>query len=137
MMRNQSGFSYAELLAAMTLFSVVAAGLTTNTVATMRSNGMSRGATAAAALLNDKIEQFRAMDPATNPADLTAGYHADPNNPMTPLGHRGGNMNRSWMVAANSPKVGLSEVVVTVTWSDPLPRRLTAVTYVCRTATCG
>jgi len=77
------------------------------------------------------------MDPATNPADLTAGYHADPNNPMTPLGHRGGNMNRSWMVAANSPKVGLSEVVVTVTWSDPLPRRLTAVTYVCRTATCG
>ncbi len=136
-MRNEKGFSYVELLASLTIFSVVAAGLATNTVGTIRANGMSRGATAAAALLNDKIEQFRALDPATSPADLTPGYHADPRNPMNPLGQTGGNMNRTWVVTPNSPKSGLSEVVVTVTLTDPVPRTLSAVTYVCRTVTCG
>ena len=91
----------------------------------------------AQALLNDKIEQFRALDPATSPADLTPGYHADPRNPMNPLGQAGGNINRTWVVTPSRPKMGLSEVVITVTWTDPVPRALSAVTYACATATCG
>jgi len=135
--RNQLGISLVEVLGGLTIFSVVASGLATSTVATMRSNKMSRNTGAAAALIQDKIEQFRALDPTTNPAELTAGSHSDANNPVTALGAAGGSYTRSWTVTANTPQQGLSEVVVTVSWSSPSTRTLTGVAYVCSTSTCS
>lgn len=135
-MRTQHGLTMLEVMVAITLFLVIAAGLASTTIGSIRANATSKDLTAAAALVHDKIEQFRALDPAVNPADLTAGFHSDPLNPLNALGQTGGIFHRSWAVAANSPTFGVSQVAVTVTWRDPTPRTLVGVTYVCRTTTC-
>ena len=134
---TQRGLSLLEVLASVTIFSLAAAGLASSTVATIKGNGVSRDTAAAVALLQDKIEQFRAADPTANPADLTPGYHSDPLSPLNSLGQPGGVFTRSWTVAPNTPRLGLSQVTVRVAWSGPEPRSVQATTYVCRTATCS
>lgn len=134
---RQNGTSLIEVLAAVTIFAIVAAGAAVGTITTIKGNATSRGVTAAAALIHDKIEQLRALDPTANPADLKAGAHADANNPLTELGARGGIYRRTWVVTPNSPRRGLSEIVITVEWSDGVPRTLRSATYVCRSATCS
>jgi prepilin-type N-terminal cleavage/methylation domain-containing protein len=135
--QGESGLSLIEVLAGIAIFSVVAAGLASSTVATIRANAVSRDTATAAALIQDKLEQFRALDPAGNPADLTAGTHSDANNPVNALGAAGGSFTRKWTVTANTPRRGLSQVVVTVSWASAQRRTLTGVAYVCSTSTCS
>lgn len=136
--RSTSGFSLIELLAAMTLFAVVASALTASTVGTMKANYTSKQTAAASALIHDKIEQLRSLDPAANPADLQTGSHNDPLNPLTPLGQAQGAFTRTWAVTPNTPKVGLSQVAVSVSWTGSSgTRSVVGVTYVCRTASCN
>ncbi len=135
---NQSGFSLLEVLSSMTVFAIAAAGLASTTISTTKSNSTSRHTTVAIALIQDKIEELRSMDPTTNPADFAGGSHADASNPMTALGAAGGAYTRTWQVNLNTPAIGLSEVVVTVAWNSPDgPRSLSAVTFICRTASCS
>jgi prepilin-type N-terminal cleavage/methylation domain-containing protein len=133
---NPRGITLIESVAAMAILAIIAAGAATGTIGTMRGNLSSRTATVAAALIHDKIEQLRALDPTTNPADLTAGTHNDALNPLTELGAAGGIYSRSWTIVANSPRQGLADVKVTVTWKDPRSRTLSSATYLCLTATC-
>jgi type II secretory pathway pseudopilin PulG len=126
-----------EVLVGVSIFAVIAAGLASSTIATARANGVSKETAAAAALVQDKIERFRSLDPTTNPAELTAGTHADPNNPVTALGAAGGYFTRTWTVTANTPRTGMSQVVVSVTWKNHAQRTLTGVAYVCSSATCS
>jgi prepilin-type N-terminal cleavage/methylation domain-containing protein len=136
-LRSQRGISLLEVLASVTLFGIAAAGLSAGTMANIRGNSSSRAAATASALILDRIEQFRALDQTTNPADLTSGTHQDPLNPIDGLGRAGGSFRRSWVVNPNTPRKGLSEVIVTVTWLDPIPRSLTGVTFVCGTDKCS
>ena len=92
---------------------------------------------AASALVQDKIEQLQSLDPTTNPADLTAGTHQDPGNPLTASGVAGGQFVRSWRVTRNSPGLGLAQVIVGVTWSTAGGHSMNGVTYVCITSTCS
>ena len=133
---RHDGFSMIEVLAGLTIFAVVSAGLAATTISTVKANSTSRELTAASALIHSKIEAFRALDPAANPADLTAGTHDDASNPITPLGTAGGEFRRSWVVTTNTPKIGMSRVVVRVTFNNPDAYTMTGVTYVCRTSTC-
>jgi len=135
-LRTEAGISLIEVLAALTVFAIIAAGAATGTISTTRGNATSRHATAASALIHDQIEQLRALDPATNPAALTNGSHTDPLNPISDIGTAGGIFTRTWTVTRNSPRTGLADVRVTVTWKDPSSRTLTSATYVCLTATC-
>lgn len=134
---SQDGTSLIEVLAAVTLFAIIAAGAAAGTITTIRGTSTSRDVTAAAALIHDKIEQLRALDPTANPVDLRAGPHSDASNPLTALGERGGMYRRTWTVTTNTPRRGLSEVVVTVTWNDGSPRTLRSATYLCGSATCA
>ncbi len=133
---DQRGFAMLEVMAAVGLFAIVAGGLGAVTVGSMRANNVSKQTTVAAAMIQNKIERFRALNPAVLSADLTPGYHADPST-LTPLGMANGAYSRSWVVTANTPKIGLSQVAVTVTWTSTTPRTLTGVTYVCVQANCG
>lgn len=136
-LRQQHGASLVEVLAAVTVFALIAAGSAAGTIASYRGATTSRGTTVAAALIHDKIEQLRALDPSTNPADLTAGVHMDPRNPLNEIGASGGLYTRLWTVLPDSPKRGLSTVIVTVLWNDGgVQRSLRNATYVCRNATC-
>ena len=134
---QQDGISLLEVLAGITLFAVVSVGLATTTISTIQANTASREMTTAAALIHDKMEDIRALDVSANPADLTAGTHQDPANPLTPLGAAGGTFTRSWVVTSNSPSLNISRVEVTVSFKTPEPRTMTGVTYVCRRRTCN
>jgi Tfp pilus assembly protein PilV len=134
---NDRGISLLEVLASITLFSVVAASLSATTIGTIKFNAASKDTAAASALVHDKVERFRTLNPAANPADLTPGTHSDALNPMTPLGKTGGRFSRVWTVTPNTPRIGLSLVVVTVTWNGPESRSVSGSTYVCRTETCS
>ncbi len=136
-LRTERGTSLIDALVAMTVFAIVAAGGAAGTIATVRSNAASRHVTAAAALIHDKIEQLRALDPTANPADLKAGTHTDPLNPITELGQQGGIFSRSWSVTTNAPRTGLARVTITVSWNDPKSRTQTSATYLCLSATCS
>ncbi|MFQ5665053.1 MAG: prepilin-type N-terminal cleavage/methylation domain-containing protein [Candidatus Binatia bacterium] len=138
--RSDSGFTLLEVLVALTLFAVVAAGLSVTTIGSVKANSQSRRVAAASALIQDKIEQLRALDPSTDPVDLQPGSHDDPLNPVTPLGGPNGTFTRTWVVTPNTPKIGLSEVVLTISWNgpdDPAPRSISAATYVCRSTACN
>jgi Tfp pilus assembly protein PilV len=135
-LRNQRGISLLEVITSVTLFAIAAAGLSAGTVANIRGNSSSRAASTASTLILDRIEQFRALDQTTNPADLTAGTHQDPLNPIDGLGRASGTFYRSWVVNTDSPRKGLAEVIVTVTWSDPNSRSMSGITFVCGTDKC-
>jgi len=125
------------VLASITVFAVAAAGLSTATIGTLQANTNSRDISAATALVQDKVEQLRALDPTANPPDLRAGSHSDASNPMTPLGAAGGHFSRTWVITSSTPQRGLAEAVVTVTWSRAgAPRWVRAVTYYCESKRC-
>ena len=131
------GFSTLEVLVGLALFAVVAAGLAVASVGATRANSTSNSISVASALIYDKIEQLRALDPSANPADIAPGEHVDAANPMTPLGTPGGQFTRTWVITPNTPRAGLSEAVVTVTWSESSPRGARGVTYICSSVSCS
>lgn len=136
-MRQQAGLSLVEVLVGLAIFSVIAAGLASSTVATIRANAVSRDTAAAAALVQDLIEKYRALDPAANPHWFAAGSHSDANNPLTALGTPGRTFTRTWTVLNDTPRRGLSQIVVTVSWKSPQWRQVTGVAYVCNNETCS
>lgn len=135
--QSESGFTLVEVLTALSIFAVVAAGMAKGTMASLRTNGFSKETVMGAALLQDSIEKFRAIDPTTNSALLTPGEHTDPNNPITSLGGAGGYFTRTWVVTANTPRTGMSKVVVKVSWANGTTRTLTGVAYLCSTLSCS
>jgi hypothetical protein len=126
-----------EILAGVAIFALVASGSMVLSIGSMKATTTSRQATAAATLIYDKVDQLRALDPATAAADLAAGSHSDPFNPMTENGEAGGKFTRTWFVTEDSPAIGLSEVVITVQWDDYATRTIQGTTYVCRRAGCS
>lgn len=135
--RTNSGFSIIEALVAISLFAVVAAGMATTTVSATRGNNTSKTISVAAALVHDKIEQLRSLDPAANPVDLNQGTHSDPANPLTATGTSDGTFTRTWTVTRNLPAPGLSFVRVRVAWNSPTPRQVEGVTFVCMNQSCN
>lgn len=130
------GMSLVEVCAAVAIFGIVTAGLTASTIGVIRTNSASRNTSVAAALIQQTVEQFRAVDPSTAPAELTAGTHDDPNNPIDGHGDPGGQFRRSWTVSRDI-QPGLAQVVVEISWNDPIARSMSAVTYVCQTDSCS
>jgi Tfp pilus assembly protein PilV len=147
-LRNQAGISFVEILGALSIFTVVASGLTTAVISNVRLTTRSKTIAAATALVQNKIEQLRAITPVVNtvPADLTVGTHSDPNNPLTALGDASGTFTRTWSVTGVSQYLngsvvgvlpGIVQVAVTVSWTTPIAGSLTAATYACTTQSCG
>ncbi|GIW39671.1 MAG: hypothetical protein KatS3mg076_0248 [Candidatus Binatia bacterium] len=140
-MRNpkagSGGSSLVEALVALAVFALVAGGLGAATVASTRANLASKRISAAAALVNDKIEELRSLDPALAGAQLAPGTYTDPQNPIDESGEPGGTYERTWQIAGDIPAPGLRRVVVQVSWNDPSPRVVTGVTYLCAKRECN
>ncbi len=134
---DSRGISLVEVLASVTLFSVVAAALSATTVATIKFNNVSKNTAVASALVHDEVERLRTLDNTVAQPDLTAGDHSDPHNPVTELGKDGGRFTRTWTVVPSTPRIGVALVVVTVTWTDSQSRSVAGSTYVCSSQTCS
>ncbi len=136
-LKTTHGISTMEVMVALALFAITAAGLAATTIAVTQQATRSKLATAATGLVEDLVEQLRALDPATKPWQLQGGTYNDPNNPITATGVSGGQFLRSWTVTPNTPALGLSRVEVRVDFSGPAGFRAFGVTYLCTTATCS
>lgn len=135
---GERGVTLTEILFAMLLFAVVAAGMTAATMATIRATAHSRNLAAAAALAHDKVEDLRALDlSGAMPDELAEGEHEDPANPLTPLGDTGGKFFRRWTVQHDEPNPGLATVDVEVVWQGALSGHVSEVSIICLTPTCA
>jgi prepilin-type N-terminal cleavage/methylation domain-containing protein len=134
---NQSGVSLIEVLAGVTVFGMVAAAASTSSISSVRANTASRATMAASALIQDKMEGLRSLDPTTGPADFSTGTHYDGANPLDSAGETGGIFTRSWTVTRDTPRRGMAEIVITISWTDTTYRNLSSATYVCLTSKCA
>jgi prepilin-type N-terminal cleavage/methylation domain-containing protein len=136
--QTETGLTLIEVLTGLSIFAVIAAGLASSTVATLRANQLSKETTAAASLVQDAIERFRSIDPAANSELLTAGAHVDVNNPLTEMGLAGGYFTRVWVVTTNLPRTGMKTVRVYVSWNSHGDQHtVNGVAYLCATSTCA
>jgi hypothetical protein len=102
--------------------------LTASTVATIRSNAVSRESITASTLAQDRIEELEAMD-SVRLSQMKSGTDVIGRQPGSP------EFTRQWAVATG-PTPGLIQVSVTVNWNAPEPRSLCTVAYLCRTPVC-
>lgn len=115
--RRERGFTIIEIMIAMTVLVIGMAGIVKLTVASMRASALSRHATEATVLAEDKMEFLRTVPVAalvsgTDQVDARGKVVADA--PYT----------REWAVAV-APAFATLTVSVTVTWyeeggTDPL-----------------
>ena len=106
---GQKGSSFIELLASVGVFSIVAIGLSPALLSARKVAATSRSQSMAMTLASDKIEQIRSQS-----GTVTAGS----DGPLNADGSSGGIFNRSWTVNGTDPEIGLSRVVVTVSWRE-------------------
>lgn len=128
---NQRGFSLTETLSSMLIFAIAAAGLTTSTLNVVRTNAVSRDLTTAAALIQDRIEQYRALSFPAGGLALSSG-----SDQIGGGGEAGGKFRRTWTIT-DGPSPGLATVNVLVSWQTSTgARSLRGTAYVCRRKTC-
>jgi len=108
MWRNEKGASVVEIMVALVIFGVglVAAArvLPESSAKTTRS----RNKTIAVNIAQEKIEEL--MSDGYQHADLAAGNHDDPDNPVS------GHYNRTWTVTDDTPVVDMKMISVSVTF---------------------
>jgi Tfp pilus assembly protein PilV len=98
MLKSQSGIGLIEIVIAMLIFGI---GITATTRA--------RNISVATNLAQAKIEAL--MGASLTGADLSAGTHDDPLNPLQR------HFTRMWTVTDNSPITGMKVLSVTVTYA--------------------
>jgi prepilin-type N-terminal cleavage/methylation domain-containing protein len=109
MLNSQKGVGLIEIVIAMLIFALgVTAAMRTlpeSNRATMRAQNV----TEATNLAQEKIEAL--MGSPFTDADLTAGNHVDPRNPLERI------YTRTWTVADNTPMSGMKLLAVTVLYT--------------------
>jgi prepilin-type N-terminal cleavage/methylation domain-containing protein len=123
MLKSQKGTSLIEILIAILLFgmglSFAMRTLPESNVATTRG----RNITKATNLAQEKIEEL--MSIPYSHADLAAGAHVDPENPINT------HFTRSWNVTVDVPIPGMKRVNVTVSFETANPDSMaTLATYI-------
>ncbi|MFA4946999.1 MAG: type II secretion system protein [Candidatus Krumholzibacteriia bacterium] len=109
MLKSQKGVGLIEIVIAMLIFGIgISAALRTlpdSNFATTRARNVS----VATNLAQEKIEAL--MGTSLNSADLSAGTHNDPQNPLER------HFTRTWTVTDNSPITDMKRLSVTVNYA--------------------
>ena len=118
--KDRRGFTLVEMMIALVLFGVGMMAL-----AQVLPNGLSvrdkaRRMSVATSMAQEEIERLR--DLPYNHADLAAGAHADPDNPVDDA------FVRNWAVQIDTPVANMKRVTVTVTFPTDGPDNQAAVT---------
>jgi type II secretory pathway pseudopilin PulG len=105
--RKTRGSSLLEVLAAVSLFSLVASGVGVLAVGSIRQTVVNRHGTAAAMLAQERLEELRGLDyPSVLPYSTTRTV-----NGLT--------YTVSHSVLDNNPASGMKTITATVTWNGP------------------
>lgn len=112
-MKN-AGFSLLETLVALAVFSIASVALTSGVTTSIRANHTSEHLTQATILAQDKLEALLASAPtfATGSDAPRAGF------------------TRTWTITDDTPSIGVSQIVVSVSWTDYSPHTITVMTVV-------
>lgn len=108
MLRDQRALTLVELLVVCVIIGIAFLGLAGIFPLGMKNLNQSRMRTVATDLAQEKMEELLKM--RTTDADLAAGAHDDPDNPVRTT------FNRSWTVTDDTPVAGMKKVVVRVTY---------------------
>jgi len=111
---GNTGYSLLEILVALAIFSIAAVGLTSNVTFSIRTTHISERFTHATILAQDQLEALSAR-----PAVRVSGSDT-PQSGFT----------RTWTVIPHTPQTGVTQIDVTVSWTDYQPRTITLSTVV-------
>ena len=113
---GQEGFTFFELMQALTLSSIGLLALSSLTMGTIHANAKARRITTAATLAEAKMEEIRTV----NYADVAAGSDE--------VVDTGISYSRTWGVCADCPIHGTKQVTLTVQWPDQGTQHVTLET---------
>ena len=122
MLENENGMTMIELLVVCVIISIAFMGLVTLFPLSMQNVNDSRMRTVAMNLAQETMEEL--LDLRTNHADLNAGTHNDPDNPVRTT------FNRFWTITDNTPVADMKQIEVRVTYPrGSTTRDVTVVAY--------
>lgn len=122
MINNENGMTMVELLVVCVIISIAFMGLVAIFPLGMQNVNESRMRTVATDLAQERMEELLSL--RTNHADLTAGTHDDPDNPVRST------FNRSWTVTDDTPVADMRQIEVIVTYPHgSTTRDVTVVAY--------
>ncbi len=123
--RRQQGVSLLEVLAALTLFSIVASGVAALAVQSMVRTVENKHASAAALIAQQTLEELRGLEYD----DIAGG--------STTVTMQGQEYDVETVVLAGTPAAGMSHITVTVSWTGPEGSRSYAVETIYTDITSG
>jgi prepilin-type N-terminal cleavage/methylation domain-containing protein len=122
MFDNENGMTMVELLVVCVIISIAFMGLVAVFPLGMQNINDSRMRTVATDLAQERMEEL--LDLRTSNADLNAGDHTDPDNPVRST------FNRFWSVTDNTPVADMKQIEVRVTYPHgSTTRDVTVVAY--------
>lgn len=109
-LRSGAGFTLVEVLVAVGILSVGMLGLAVGAISITRANKTAQFHTMATNLAQEKLEQIK----ATTVANVTQCLSSCETAPT----YLGVTFTRKWTVTADTPAGGLTQITVTVDWTD-------------------
>lgn len=107
-LHDQNALTLVELLVVCVVIGIAFMGLAGIFPLGMKNLNQSRMMTVATDLAQEKLEELLKL--RSTHADLVAGDHADPDNPVRTA------FNRYWTVTDDTPMTGMKKIVVRVTY---------------------
>ena len=125
---DQRGYTFNELLAAMSLCMVAVMSYSLNSASMFRQQTVNGNATIALQLAQDKLEELQAR---RNPADENR-CPSGGDLGLSAGGGGGGRFDRCWRIQPSLLGADLKQLDVTVTWRDfqPVEVTLSALVFV-------
>ena len=116
--RREGGFTFVEVLQALTVSAIGLLALSSLTMGTIQANAKARRITTAATLGQAKMEELRnlAYTVVAEGSDQVTASNVD--------------YSRSWTVCTDCPVSGAKEVTLTVRWRDQAEQAVTLQTII-------
>lgn len=108
---SHGGFTVIEVLVSMAIFSIAILGLAVGATSVIRANQKSYLSTIATNLAQQQLEQLKSRTLANV---TTCSSNCD--NPVPT--YQNVAFTRTWTVTANTPAAGVTQIAVTVQWTD-------------------
>lgn len=110
MLQSQKGIGLVEIIIAILIFGIGITAAIRTLPESNKATTRSRNLTVSTNLAQQKIEEL--MGTPINDAQLSAGNHADPLNPLERI------FTRTWSVTDNVPLTDMKQVTVTVSYTS-------------------